>query len=134
MLKNPEVHVKIKLAALWVSTTLCYLYGDYFELYVPDKVDSLISGKNVLSSPPRLFLAAVILSIPPLMVVLSILLKPTLNRILNILFGGIFTVMMTLIAIGSLVNWYSFYVYLAILESILTLMIVWTAIKWPREI
>jgi len=30
-----KVNIKIKLSALWASVTLCYLYGDYFELYVP---------------------------------------------------------------------------------------------------
>jgi hypothetical protein len=32
-----KVNIKIKLSALWTSVTLCYLYGDYFELYVPKK-------------------------------------------------------------------------------------------------
>ena len=46
MLENQKVNIKIKLAALWVSVSLCYLYGDYFELYTPEKVNSLISGDN----------------------------------------------------------------------------------------
>ena len=42
MLENPKINIKIKLASLWASATFCYLYGDYFELYTPDKVNSLI--------------------------------------------------------------------------------------------
>lgn len=133
MLENPRINIKIKLAALWTATTFCYLYGDYFELYTPGKVDSLISGENVLNSPVILFIASIILVIPPLMIFMSLVLKPQINRVLNIIFGLLFTTMMVLIAIGSLTPWYTFYVFLAIVESILTATIVWLAWKWPKE-
>lgn len=42
-LEDFKINVKIKLSALWTSATLCYLYGDYFELYVPEKVEVLFS-------------------------------------------------------------------------------------------
>lgn len=71
--------------------------------------------------------------IPPLMIVISLILKPILNRWLNMIFGSIFTIMMILIAFGSLTPWYSFYVFLAIIESILTTVIIWNAYKWPKE-
>ncbi len=131
-MKDFEINIKVKLAALWTSATFCYLYGDYFELYTPEKVSSLISGEHVLNSPTFLFIASLIMVIPPLMIVLSLILKPFLNRLLNIVFGSIFTLMMILIAFGSLTPWYSFYVFLAIIESILTAVIVWNAYKWPK--
>lgn len=133
MLENPTINIKIKLAALWTSVTFCYLYGDYFELYTPEKVDSLITGVNVLDSPTKLLIASIILAIPSVMVGASVILKPKINRILNISFGLLFTIMMILIAVGSLTPWYSFYVFLAVLEAILTSIIVWYAWKWPKE-
>lgn len=132
-MKDFEINIKIKLAALWISATFCYLYGDYFELYTPEKVESLISGDNVLNSPIALFIASLIMVIPPLMVVGSLILKPKPNKWLNVVFGTIFTIMMILIAFGSLTPWYSFYVFLAFVESILTALIVWNAFKWPKE-
>tara|TARA_R110002096_G_scaffold153285_6_gene316987 strand:- start:2952 stop:3359 length:408 start_codon:yes stop_codon:yes gene_type:complete len=131
-MKDFEINIKVRLAALWTSATFCYLYGDYFELYTPEKVSGLISGEHVLNSPTFLFIASLIMVIPPLMIVLSLILKPFLNRLLNIVFGSIFTLMMILIAFGSLTPWYSFYVFLAIIESILTAVIVWNAYKWPK--
>ena len=101
MLENPTVNIKIKLAALWASATFCYLYGDYFELYTPDKVNSLISGDNNLDSPSTLLVASIVLAIPSVMVAASLFLKPKINRILNILFGTLFTIMMVLIGIVS---------------------------------
>jgi len=128
------INIKLKLASLWTSATLCYLYGDYFELYTPDKVNSLISGENVLNSPTSLFIASLIMVIPPLMITLSLMLKPEINKWLNIVFGSLFTLMMILIVIGSITPWYSFYVFLAIVEAILTAIIVWNAFKWPIDI
>ena len=134
MLENSKVNIKIKLAALWTSVTLCYLYGDYFELYTPDKVNSLITGDNNLDSPTKLLIASIILAISSVMVAGSIILKPKINRILNILFGTLFTLMMVFIGIISTNEWYLFYVFLAFLESIITALIVWYAWKWPKEV
>lgn len=133
MLENREVNIKIKLAALWASVTFCYLYGDYFELYTPDKVNSLISGENNLDSPIKLLVAAIILAISSVMVAASVILTPKINRILNIVFGIVFTLMMVGIGIFSTNEWYLFYVFLAFLESGITALIVWYAWKWPKE-
>jgi hypothetical protein len=133
MLENPKINIKIKLAALWASVTFCYLYGDYFELYTPDKVNSLITGENIMDSPVTLLIASMILAIPSVMVASSIFLKPKINRFLNILFGLVFTIMMVAIGIMSTNEWYLFYVFLAFLESIITALIVWYAWKWPKE-
>lgn len=132
-LEDITVNVKIKLSALWTSVTLCYLYGDYFELYVPKKVEGLLNGDNILSSPAKLFLASVLLAIPALMVFLSIILKPSISKWLNIAFGIFFTAIMLLIATTSLTPWRTFYVFLAIVESVITSLIVWYAWKWPKQ-
>ncbi len=128
-----EVNIKIRLAALWTAVTLCYLYGDYFELYVPHKTAGLLSGENLLDSPMKLWLAALLLAIPAVMVCLSVLLKPTLNRWLNIGLGVFFTAIMLLIAATSLTPWRTFYVFLAVVESAITATIVWQAWHWPRQ-
>ena len=133
MLENAKVNIKIKLAFLWTSVTLCYLYGDYFELYTPDKVNSLITGNNILDSPLSLLIASIVLAIPAVMVAASIFLKPKINRILNILFGTLFTLIMLIIGFLSTHEWYLFYVFLAFLESIITATIVWIAWNWKKE-
>ncbi|MEO9872180.1 DUF6326 family protein [Maribacter dokdonensis] len=134
MLENPKLNIKIKLSALWTSVVFCYLYGDYFELYVPEKVDSLITGVNVLDSPTKLLIASIILAIPSLMIALSILLNPKVNRFLNVFFGIVFTLMMVFIGTNSLTPWYSFYVFFAFLESVITFSIVFLAWNWPKQV
>ncbi len=132
-LEDLKVNVKIKLSALWVSVTLCYLYGDYFELYVPQKTEGLVNGNNLLDSPSKLFLAAALLAIPALMVFLSVVLKPSINRWLNICVGVLFTAIMVLIALTSITPWRAFYVFLAIVESIITSLVVWYAWNWAKQ-
>ncbi|WP_035647898.1 DUF6326 family protein [Flavobacterium sp. ASV13] len=129
-----KINTKIKLAALWTSIMFCYVYGDYFSLYVPKKVEDFISGDTLLDSPLKLFLGAILMTIPALMIFASVVLKPKINRWLNIIFGIFYTAIMLLIAFTTTGAWWSFYIFFAIIESILTAIIVWTAFKWPKQI
>lgn len=129
-----KVNTKIKLSALWTSVMFCYIYGDYFSLYVPKKVEDFISGETLLDSPLKLFLAAVLMTVPALMIFASTVLKLRINRWLNIVFGIFYTAIMLLIAFTSIAPWWSFYVFLALVESILTSIIVYNAVKWPRQV
>lgn len=131
-LKDFEINVKFKLAALWATVTFCYLYGDYFELYVPKKVEDLLNGVSNLDTPTKLFIAAFLLLIPALMVFLSLTLKPFLNRALNIFLGIFFTLFVALVGASSISVWRSFYVFYAVVEICLTSLIVWYAWRWER--
>lgn len=131
MLENPKINIKLKLSALWTSLIALYIYGDYFELYAPGKVEKLINGTAILDSPTKLFLASLLLAIPALMIALSVFLNSKINRLLNIVFGILLTIVVVLVGSTALYTWYSFYVFYAILEGIITLLIVWYAWKWP---
>lgn len=133
ILEEPRIPIKLKLSALWVSVMFCYIYGDYFELYVPEKVEGLLNGENMLDSPLKLGIASLVLVIPGLLISATILLKASVSRALNLIFGVVYTLMMLLIAVSSIAPWYGFYVFLAIVESILTSVIVWHAWNWPRK-
>lgn len=130
--EDVQINVKIILAGLWASVTLCYLYGDYFELYTPGKARGLVEGTNLLDSPPKLFLASVVLAIPAVMVFLSLILKPALNRMLNLIFGIFFTFVMLFIGFISFSDWYLFYVFLAMVECIITILIIKYAWYWKK--
>lgn len=131
ILEDFPVNIRIKLAALWTSVMFCYLYGDYFELYVPQKVEGLLTGQNILNTPTKLLAACIMLAAPALMIALSVLLKPASTRLLNLLLGLFFTGLMLVIAATSWSEWRMFYVLLALVESSLTATIVWLAWHWP---
>lgn len=132
-LEDFKVNVKIKLAVLWTSLMFCYIYEDYFELYVPKRVERIISGESLLNTPMKLFAASWVLIIPALMIFSSILLIPKLSRLLNIIFGALYTALMLWIALNYSDKWLTFAVVFAIVESIITAIIVWYAWKWPKE-
>ena len=129
-----KINVRLRLSALWTAVMFCYLYGDYFELYVPGKVGELLKGQNIFDSPVKLLIVTVILTIPSLMIFLSLLLKARLTKWLNIGIGIFFTFFTLFVGISSISEWRIFYVFLSFLESIVTLLIVWQAWKWEKLI
>jgi hypothetical protein len=130
--EETKVSTRLKLSALWTSVMFLYIYGDYFELYVPQKTAGLLSGDNMLNSPEKLFLAAALLTLPALMIFLTILLPAHLSRGLNIGVAVFFTLFTLLVGSMSISQWRAFYVFLALLESMVTAIIVWQAWKWGR--
>ncbi len=130
---NSTIDIKIKLAALWAAVMCCYIYGDYFSFYVPGKLEKFLQGQTMLDSPVKLFAASALMVVPSVMIFLSIALRASVNRWLNILFGVFYTGIMVLIAFTSIAPWWTFYVFLAIVESVLTALIVWYAWNWPKS-
>ncbi len=131
MLDDIKVHVKLKLSGLWCSVMFCYIYGDYFELYQPGKLQEMLSGRTALGAATQATLLgmAALMTIPSLMVVLSLLLPATLSRWLNIVLGVLYSAIMVLAIQGS---WH-FYVFFGLIEIALTVAIVWHAWTWPKR-
>lgn len=132
-LADKPIHIRIKLSALWVAVMFCYIYGDYFELYVPQKVEGLLNGKNMLDSPVKLLIATILLALPALLIFLTVMAKAALVKWLNVAIGLFFTIFTLLVGLSSLSAWRMFYVLLSLLESMLTLVIVIVALGWKRR-
>lgn len=132
-LADQPIHIRIKLSVLWVAVMFCYIYGDYFELYVPQKVEGLLNGKNMLDSPVKLLIATVLLALPALLIFLTVMAKAALAKWLNVAMGLFFTIFTLLVGLSSLSAWRMFYVLLSLLESMLTLVIVIVALGWKRR-
>jgi hypothetical protein len=130
-LQEFPVHVKLKLAALWTSVMFCYIYADYFDLYVPGKLRSMLEGlmKPVGPVTQGLLLGtSVLMAIPALMIFLSVALPPRPNRLINIVMGVLYTA----VILVSMWAW-AFYVFFGVVEVVLTLLVVWYAWRWPKS-
>ena len=126
-----KVHLRFKLFALWSSVMFFYIYGDYFELYQPGKLQSMIAGRTpfgAISQGVLLGMSAVMI-IPSLMPFLSLVLPATVNRWANIVFGSMYSVLMILVIRGG---WH-YYLFFGVIEIILTALIVWYAWTWPKQ-
>ncbi len=129
-LSDIKLHVRFKLSALWAALMFCYVYGDYFGLYVPGKLKGMLGGEGPLGpvSEGSLVAAALLLAVPGLMVFLSLVLPARFCRWLNIGLGVFYTVIMLLTMPGA---WW-FYITLGLVEVLLSLLIVAHAWRWPR--
>nr|WP_295376424.1 DUF6326 family protein [Pseudoxanthomonas sp.] len=131
-LEDAKIPVKIKLAALWTSLMLCYVYGDYFGLYVPGKLQNMTDGRmGPLGAVTEgvLIGTAIMMAIPALMVFLSLAMKPVLSRWVNVLLGLVYAAIMMLTMPGA----WRFYQLLGVIEILLSLTIVVLALRWPRH-
>jgi hypothetical protein len=126
-----KVPVRFKLFALWCSVMFFYIYGDYFELYQPGKLQQMIAGRmpfGAISQGVLMGMGAVMV-VPSLMPFLSLVLPAGVNRWANIVFGAVYTLIMILAIRGG---WH-FYVFFGLIEITLTVLIVWYAWTWPKQ-
>ncbi len=133
ILEDVKINVKIKLSALWVAVMLCYLYGDIFGLYKPGLIEEIIAGKVAGIQITQVWLLGVVIlmAIPSVMVFLSVTLKAKANRWVNIILGIVYTVVMLYTMLMPEV--WTYYIFLGIVEVVLTALIVWYAWKWPKQ-
>jgi hypothetical protein len=125
-----KVHVKVKLSALWATTVLCYIYGDLFGFFKAQTLTDIASGKaGPLGTQAGLLAAAVSVAIPSVMVILSLVLRPSVCRWLNIILGAAYTI----IIVATMPGAWLYYLFLGAIECLLTLLVVWSAWRWPRE-
>jgi hypothetical protein len=126
-----KVNVRFKLFALWSSVMFFYIYGDYFELYQPGKLQDMFAGSTAFGpvSQGNLMGMSAIMIVPSLMPLLSLLLPVRAIRWINIVFGAIYTAIMVLAIKGT---WH-FYILYGLIEMTLTALIVWHAWTWPKQ-
>lgn len=132
ILEDVKINVKIKLAALWVAVNLLYLYVDVYSFFRPGIIEDAIAGKVWEFQITQVWLLGVIIlmTIPSLMVFLSLTLSAKANRWANIIVGIFEIVFVVSATIGE--SWV-YYIFASIVEVALLLLIVRYAWKWPKE-
>jgi len=130
-LEDAAVPVKLKLSASWIALMLLYAYGDIIAYFRPGFIQDVIGGEVFVFDIDQVFLLGIsaYIAIPALMVVLSLILKPQLNRWSNIVIAGIYAVTIMASVIG---DDYVYYYFLSALETAIALLIVWFAWTWPK--
>ena len=125
-----KVNVRIKISALWAAMLFVFAYVDIFSLFRPDfRADveaGVVSGFTV--NQTFLLVTTIYIAIPSLMVFGTLVLRPRINRIVNIALGIIYAI--TIIA-GAVGEW-SYYVLGSAIEVALLAAIVHYARTWPK--
>lgn len=128
--KDFPINVKLIISSLWVAVMFCYVYGDYIQIYVPgilaDAMEVTAAKEGI---EIEFFAVALLMSIPSLMIFFTLVLKPNINRWLNIIIPVLYIIL--LVAVNLETTWI-YYLYLTVIEILLSITTVWYAWNWPK--
>lgn len=132
LLDSPPVPVQVKIAAAWTSFMFLYIYVDILNLYKPGVVDGILNGLiwkfDISSTLLTVFLVSV--SIPALMIVLSVTLPARVNRTANLVVASLLIPYSIFNAAGATWEWAAFYGISIGIEVLLLAFILRSAWSW----
>lgn len=122
-----KIDTKTLLSTLWVVVMINMLKADILSLYIPGSVEELAKTSASTGTPiPQLMLGgAIMMEISIAMIILSRVLTYGVNRWINIIVSLITIVFV----VGGGVS-YPHYIFIAAVEVICLLLVIWFAWKW----
>ena len=132
-LEEVRIGVRLKISALWIAMLLLFAYGDIFGFFRRGVIEEMIAGETsgIEITQTFLFAVSVYIAIASAMVFLTLVLRPRVNRWVNIVLPILYIVSIAVSAIGD--DW-AYYYLLSIAESSLLLLIIWYAWTWPKQV
>lgn len=131
VLEDIKVSLKLKLATLWGSLMFLIIYLDYFALYMPNTIKDILKGRVFVFDISQIFLlvALALVTLPALMIFLSVALPARINRWANIIIAAVNIPFILFNLAGE--AWLHM-MFGAIIEVVLLCLIINYAYKWPR--
>jgi hypothetical protein len=127
---------KQRLSLLWLFALLNYLYADVVALFAIAGTNNAFHPLN----PVALMLSAILMEIPIAMILACRWLPFRANRLSNIIFGVVVTLINGFLTyVPPLVGWgrppaFAEYLFFATIETVATSIIVWEAWKWSAAV
>jgi hypothetical protein len=126
---SEKMDTKVLLSTLWIVVMINMAYADILSLHIPGTLEEV--AKTSVSTGtliPQLMLGgAIMLEIPIVMIFLSRILKYKVNRWANII-ASVITI--AYVVGGGIL--YPHYIFIATIEVVCMLLIVWFAWKWTN--
>jgi hypothetical protein len=122
-----KIDTKVLLSTLWIVVMINMLTADILSLYVPGATDELAKTAGDTPITQLMLGGAIMMAISIVMIILSRVLIHRVNRWANII-ASIITI---LFVIGGGAA-YPHYIFIAIVEVVSLLLIVWNAWKWSN--
>ena len=122
-----KLDTKVLLSTLWIVVMINMLKADILSLFIPESAAELARTAASTGVPiPQLMLGAAIMGeLAIAMIILSRVLQHGVNRWLNIIMGVV-----TIAYIWGGAVAYPHYTFIAIVETICLLLIIWRAWTW----
>jgi len=121
------VDIRIILSALWIAVVFLYQQGDVQRLYSGDFKPGEVDLGGVMSPETLWLVSAITMTIPVVMIILSLTLPHSANRWLNIVVA-VFFFLYTVIGVGKYPSAYDrFLLIVSLAANILT---IWYAWRW----
>jgi hypothetical protein len=122
---------KVLLSTLWIVVMINMLKADILSLYIPGSAEEVARTSASTGTPiPQLMLfgGAIPMELAIVMIILSRVLKYGVNRWVNIIMG-VFTIAYIWAGGAS----YPHYTFIATVETLCLLLIIWNAWKWSEQ-
>jgi hypothetical protein len=133
--QDNRVDVKLVLSGMWIATLFIFAYVDIFAFFRKDVLRAGMDGPDLsgMTQPvDQMVLTAALLYIlvPSLMIVLSLILRPRANRVINMAVSLLYAVT---VAVSCIDETWGYYLLGSAAEIVLLFAIARTARKWPRQ-
>ena len=130
-LEDVKVNVKLKLAGLWASVMFMYVYVDVIGFFKPGFIEDILAGFmwEFEITQTVLLAALALMTIPSLMVFLSLALPARANRWTNIVVASLYVPISIFNVIGE--AWVVYFWFGALVEVALLALAIRYAWTWP---
>ncbi len=125
------VNVRVKISALWASMMFVFAYVDLFSFYRADVRADIAAGEIGGFTINQSFLlgTTAYVVIPALMVFGALVLRPRINRVVNIALSVVYA----LTIVGGAIGEWNYYLLGSAIEVVLLAAVAYYAWTWPKE-
>lgn len=123
---TPRLDRNVLLSTLWIVVMINMLAADILSLYIPGSLDELTRTAGETPIAQLMLGGAIMMELAIAMIIMSRVLNRRVNRWLNIIVG-----LITIVFVVGPGATYPHYVFIAAVEVICLLLIIWNAWKWP---
>ena len=129
--EDAKIGIRLKISALWVVLLFLYAYGDIFGFFKPGQIEDVVSGEisGIEITDGFLFAVSVYVAIASVMIFLTLVLRPAVARLSNVVLAILYIATIVAAAIGES----AYYWFLSVVEIAALVLIARYAWMWPRE-
>ena len=120
-----KIDTRVLLSTLWIVVMFNMAYADILSLHIPGILEELALFAGETPITQLMLIGAIMTEIPIAMIFLSRILKYKVNRWANIVAGVI-----TIAYVVGGGKPYPHYIFIATIEVVCMLLIIWYAWKW----